>query len=639
MSESAEVLYALNGVTRVFRGSLAPTYALRDASIEIRKGEFVAIMGSSGAGKSTLLNVLGLLDTPSSGTLRVLGTDISTLRESELDQLRAQTIGFVFQSSDVLAEETVEYNAALAARLRFSDQRVLKERVFDALATVGLSHRIGALARTLSGGERQRLAIARSIAAEPEVILADEPTGNLDSKNSDSIMELFSKLHRLGTTIVMITHDPSTAEHAERVVRMSDGILDDPSRADSEARNQQDVARSTHGSKPRRRRRRGHSRQVWLALCQGLTALTARPARTLAMLTAIAVGVAGLVAAQGVASSASQQIADRLDNASLSEFTVYNNQATDTNELQLRESQIRELEHVQAVGLAIPLSGAQVQLTRADGELIPFEGRVRGVNSGYFEAAQIPLETGLSELFDTESNRGVALLGPEAASRVGSSAVGGQTIWVAGRPFDVIGVLPESDDPVLESSIFLSFSGLAQHASEFLVRTDIGFSLAVSEAVPYALNPGNPGSISVTTVGDLRNLRQGVSTDLDTLLAVTGLILLALATITAAAVMTISVQSRTREIALRRAVGYRRSSVAFSFLAEGALLGLGGGLAGLAIGLVGVILNATLQNWSAIVPAGALIAAPLIGIVAGAVASVIPAIRSASIPPALAIRD
>lgn len=197
--------------------------ALVDLSVEIPAGSYVAIMGPSGSGKSTLMNILGCLDRPTSGQYELDGTDVSQLEDDELARVRNRKLGFVFQSFNLLALSTAVENVALPlVYARAGDQ---KERALRALERVGLAGRADHRPSELSGGQRQRVAIARALVTEPPVILADEPTGNLDSKTSEEILALFEGLHKAGTTLVMVTHEPDVAQHAQRILRVRDGRL------------------------------------------------------------------------------------------------------------------------------------------------------------------------------------------------------------------------------------------------------------------------------------------------------------------------------------------------------------------------------------------------------------------------------
>ena len=221
-------LIELSSVGKRFRVEAVETLALASIDLAIGRGELVAINGPSGSGKSTLLAILGLLDTPSHGVYRLDGLDTATLAPTELATLRNKTIGFIFQSFNLIADLSVELNVELPLIYGGVSSARRKERVAEALELVKLSHLAHQMPGRLSGGQQQRVAVARAIAGDPLILLADEPTGNLDSKNGDAVMELLEQLYAKGATICMVTHNPAYTRVATRIVTMADGrIVDD----------------------------------------------------------------------------------------------------------------------------------------------------------------------------------------------------------------------------------------------------------------------------------------------------------------------------------------------------------------------------------------------------------------------------
>jgi putative ABC transport system ATP-binding protein len=218
-------LIHLDGVGKVFYTEEVETHALGSVHLQIDAGEYVAIAGPSGGGKTTLLSILGLLDSPTSGTYLLNGRPVSGLTAAERAQIRNREIGFIFQAFNLIGDLTVYENVELPLTYRGMPAAERKQRVHEALERVGMSHRVNHYPSQLSGGQQQRVAVARAIAGKPSVLLADEPTGNLDSVNGESVMELLRELHRDGATIVMVTHDPRYAEHAERTVHLFDGRI------------------------------------------------------------------------------------------------------------------------------------------------------------------------------------------------------------------------------------------------------------------------------------------------------------------------------------------------------------------------------------------------------------------------------
>jgi len=225
MSTAADTLITLKEVSKVFVTDELETHALAGIELEIRKGEYVSISGPSGCGKSTLLAILGLLDTPTNGTYVLNGKEASGLNIAERARIRNREIGFIFQAFNLIGDLTVYENVELPLTYRGMSSADRKAAVQGALEKVGMSHRMKHYPSQLSGGQQQRVAVARALAGNPAVLLADEPTGNLDSHNGKAVMELLSELHKNGATICMVTHDPSYANLADRTVHMFDGKI------------------------------------------------------------------------------------------------------------------------------------------------------------------------------------------------------------------------------------------------------------------------------------------------------------------------------------------------------------------------------------------------------------------------------
>ena len=225
MENGSQPLIRLDSVSKVFVTDEVETHALQSIHFDVKKGEYLSISGPSGCGKSTLLAILGLLDTPTDGTYYLNGKSVTGLKLSERARIRNREIGFIFQAFNLIGDLTVYENVELPLPYRGMPSAERKHRVQEALERVGMSHRMKHYPSQLSGGQQQRVAVARALSGDPLILLADEPTGNLDSANGEAVMNLLRELHQAGSTICMVTHDPRYAEFADRTVRLFDGRI------------------------------------------------------------------------------------------------------------------------------------------------------------------------------------------------------------------------------------------------------------------------------------------------------------------------------------------------------------------------------------------------------------------------------
>ncbi len=235
MADTGTALISLQGIKKVFLTDEVETHALSGIHLEIQRGEYVSISGPSGCGKSTLLSILGLLDSPSEGTYVLNSRAVHDLTLSDRARIRNREIGFIFQSFNLIGDLTVYENVELPLTYRGMKSGERKEAVTQALERVGMAHRAKHLPSQLSGGQQQRVAVARALVGKPSILLADEPTGNLDSKNGDAVMELLSDLHRAGSTICMVTHDQRFTRQADRTIHLFDGRVVDETEAAAHA--------------------------------------------------------------------------------------------------------------------------------------------------------------------------------------------------------------------------------------------------------------------------------------------------------------------------------------------------------------------------------------------------------------------
>ncbi|WP_294631341.1 ABC transporter ATP-binding protein/permease [Rothia mucilaginosa] len=700
----------MRGITRIFEGSDRPVLDHLDLVVE--RGEFLAIIGPSGSGKSTLLNAIGLLDTPTSGTYSLFGKNTEGLSDRERDEMRRDHLGFIFQSSNMLLDETSTTNASMGLRVQGVPYGERLQRTEETLEFLGLSDRASIRTRYLSGGEKQRCAIARALATRPPLILADEPTGNLDSHNSAKVIEILQRINATGCTVLVITHDPEVAAAARRVIRIEDGRLHEQSRADSATVPAAEVvsaatdtpteapvgapATFAPGEKPATHRRGSFLTDDSI---EAISALTSRPLRTLLLGLSFALGVGGLISASGMSESASYQVNQRLLGSEQSTLYI-SDRDNDQNMLgtyrqgesaQNVADRISALDYVKNTGFVSSVAPADVRITRFS----PYEDEPKtaiGLSSTSKTrleqiGARMNPETlrALEQMNSTLTQQNVAdreraeqlsgaVVSVSAARALGiipedkaadnatteprpgelptvdygiklgglPQVAPGVSIWVDGQLMPVVGLFdPGNSGYEFRNSVIVS-PGTLQRTGRgqvtYITETERGYGKAVAKAIPLALKPAEPSQINVETPSDLQSLRASIASDLGLYVGVLSGILLVLASLSAATAMYLSVQSRTAEIALRRAIGSSKWLIARIFLMEGVMLGVLGGSIGACSGMIATIILSLVQGWQAVLSPGFVVLGVGVGALTGLVSSAYPAWVASRKSPADAMR-
>lgn len=696
----------MRGITRVFEGSERAVLDRLDLVVE--RGEFLAIIGPSGSGKSTLLNAIGLLDTPTSGTYSLFGKNTEGLSDRERDEMRRDHLGFIFQSSNMLLDETSTTNASMGLRVQGVPYGERLQRTEETLEFLGLSDRASIRTRYLSGGEKQRCAIARALATRPPLILADEPTGNLDSHNSAKVIEILQRINATGCTVLVITHDPEVAAAARRVIRIEDGRLHEQSRADLATVPVAEVvpvaqdspvdasASLAPGEKPATHRRGSFLTDDSI---EAISALTSRPLRTLLLGLSFALGVGGLISASGMSESASYQVNQRLLGSEQSTLYI-SDRDNDQNMLgtyrqgesaQNVADRISALDYVKNTGFVSSVAPADVRITRFS----PYEDEPKtaiGLSSTSKTrleqiGARMNPETlrALEQMNSTLTQQNVAdrerseqlsgaIVSVSAARALGilpedkaadnatteprpgelpavdygiklgglPQVAPGVSIWVDGQLMPVVGLFDpgnsgyEFRNTVIVSPGTLQRTGRGQVT--YIAETERGYGKAVAKAIPLTLKPAEPSQINVETPSDLQSLRASIASDLGLYVGVLSGILLVLASLSAATAMYLSVQSRTAEIALRRAIGSSKWLIARIFLMEGVMLGVLGGSIGACSGMIATIILSLVQGWQAVLSPGFVVLGVGVGALTGLVSSAYPAWVASRKSPADAMR-
>ncbi|SBV90651.1 fused macrolide transporter subunits of ABC superfamily: ATP-binding component; membrane component [uncultured Alphaproteobacteria bacterium] len=583
-------LIALRGVCRSYAAGEGAVRALDDVTLEIAAGEYVAIMGPSGSGKSTLMNLIGCLDRPTSGTYRIGGVDVAELGTDALAALRRETFGFVFQRYHLLGDATALENVAMPAIYAGLAGPERAARARELLEGLGLGGRLDHRPGQLSGGQQQRVSIARALVNDPAVILADEPTGALDSASGEDLMTQLVALHAAGRTIVVITHDAAVAARAERVIRIHDG------RVVSGAAAPPSTARPVL---PRVRPGADWGRNFGEALRMAGRSLLANPFRTALTLLGVVIGVAAVVAMLAIGAGSQRAVMERIA-AMGANLLITRPGAPGTHRadvITLTREDAQALAEVPGLDVVVPDRTATLTIRFAS---VDHKAEIHGVGAGFARARDWAVEDGIFfDAADAATRAAVVVLGRTVADHLfpGRSGVG-EYVMIRNVPFLVVGVLEtkgastygtDLDDIALvplETGLTRLFGG--DYLSAVMVWVaDVRRLDAAQAALRETLLARHAGGEDFQTRNTAAVLRAAEATrdNLTLLLGAVAAISLLVGGIGVMNIMLVSVGERTGEIGIRVATGARRSDILLQFNAEAVAVCGVGGVLGVAIGL------------------------------------------------------
>ena len=654
----------IENLTKTYRMGKVEVNALRGASLTVERGEFVAVMGPSGSGKSTFLNLLGCLDRPTSGTYVLDGTDVSSLNDDQRAAIRSRTIGFVFQGFNLLSRTTALQNVELP--LIYSGYRDHHRVGHTLLEAVGLPDRAAHKPNEMSGGEQQRVAIARSLVNSPSLILADEPTGNLDSRMSDEVMEIFRSLNRAGITIVLITHEENVAEYARRLVRFKDGriLSDEPvTKSPPAVADGIDVDKIRMDGLKAEGKRRGILSPGELLENVRSAARSLWQNRMRAVLTTlgILIGVAAVIAMVSVGQGSSAQVTQRIEGLGSNLLTIIPGSPRVAG--QPREgfgsATTLTLDDADAIKGAIPaVTGVAPEMSsRVNLKYLrnTWSTNVVGTLADYPMVRNWPVESGA--FFSEDDNRykrAVCVIGRDIVTNLFEDADPlGKTIKIQNSSFSVIGVLQarggggfmSQDDTV----IMPITTAMARFTGNKVIRS-MSVSVAAKEDMAPAkeeltallrlrhkLADAAADDFQITSQEDILNTVQGVTQTLTLLLASIAGISLLVGGIGIMNIMLVSVTERTREIGIRKAIGARRRDVLAQFLTEAVILSGTGGLLGWALGSVIAKLVSRFGNMPVVISPETILLAVGFSVVVGVFFGIYPARKASRMDPIQAL--
>lgn len=633
----------LNGVSKIYKQGEETVYALDEVSLSINEGEYVAIVGKSGSGKSTLMNIVGCLDRPTGGSYRVNGTLVSSLDKDELASLRRNTFGFVFQRYNLLSNASAVENVEVPAIYAGIDSTKRRDRALELLKSLNLDNRAAHKPGELSGGQQQRVSIARALMNGAEVILADEPTGALDSASSEELLVLLEKLHRSGRTIVVITHDQSIADRAERRIEIEDGkiVFDSGPTLNFRSRSEEKVSVVTDSVG-----------QMGEAVKMALRALRTNIFRTSLTLLGVVIGVAAVVAMLAIGEGSQKAVIASIENMGSNLLFVQpgspgiRTRGAAIATLSIEDAQaLNELINVKA---AVPVK-TQRETLRAGS--IDYETTVEGVTANWVDAQDWPLLRGsFFSVEDEERRAAVVVLGWTSANNLFedvSQAIG-EYILIGGAPFEVAGVLSpkgastrgqDMDDVALipiTTGIMRIFG--QDYLTSITISVDDTDMIEETEQQAYETLLFRHGvqDFQLRNTATLLESAQDAQDTFSLLLGSVAAISLLVGGIGIMNIMLVSVSERTREIGIRMANGARQADVMLQFNTESLILGGIGGLVGVLVGLAAAMILSFKGVDVAITPEPAILAFSS-AIVTGLTFGFLPARKASRLDPVVAL--
>ncbi|CAI0779876.1 Macrolide export ATP-binding/permease protein MacB [Serratia liquefaciens] len=638
-------LLELSGISRSYQSGDQTVAVLKNVSLSIEAGEMVAIMGASGSGKSTLMNILGCLDKPSAGVYRVAGQDVATLDSDALARLRREHFGFIFQRYHLLPHLSAAHNVEVPAVYAGLGKAARRERAVALLQRLGLSERVSYRPSQLSGGQQQRVSIARALMNGGQVILADEPTGALDSHSGEEVMTILKQLREQGHTVIIVTHDPAVAQQAERIIEIRDGEIIADSRPDGQSNpNAKPLEMVTPA--PSWQQTIGRFRE---ALVMAWRAMAASKMRTALTMLGIIIGIASVVSILVIGDAAKQMVLADIKSIGTNTVDIYPGKDFGDDDPTFRQAlkyddlaALREQPYVSALSPSIA-SSMRLRLGNVD-----VAANVNGVSEQFFRVYGMTFTEGVGiDQLQVQSQSQTVVIDANTQRRLfpNQKEVVGRVILVGNMPATVVGVAKEKQSMFGSSktlNVWVPYSTMANrlmgnaYFDSITVRIRDGYNSQEAEQQLTRLLTLLHGKKDVFTynMDSLVQTAEKTTRTLQLFLTLVAVISLVVGGIGVMNIMLVSVTERTREIGIRMAVGARSGDVLQQFLIEAVLVCLVGGALGITLSFaIGLLVQVVLPGWQISFPPAALLSAFVCSTAIGVVFGYLPARSAARLNP------
>lgn len=621
-------------------------HILKNIHLEIEQGDFIAIIGASGSGKSTLMNIIGCLDTASSGSYQIAGKETAKLSADQLSELRQQRFGFIFQRYNLLSTLSAQENVALPAVYTGMAKPQRLQRAAQLLEKLGLGNKIDNKPNQLSGGQQQRVSIARALMNGGDIILADEPTGALDSKSGETVMQILQQLHQEGHTIILVTHDKHIAQFANRIIEIKDGEI---------IQDQRQSLQITARKMTQTTINRGwqfYRDQFFEALNMSINAIIAHKLRSLLTMLGIIIGITSVVCVVALGNGSQQKVLQNINSLGTNTMDIYNGtgfgdrRAESMQNLTVNDSEaLMRQPYIESVTPNSSVSGTLTYRNNA------FTAQVRGVSEQYFNVKGI--QTVAGQLFSGEQvkqNQSVAVIDQNTQKRIFQDRNPlGQIIMINKKPLKVIGIVDidnvmgvnrESLNIWIPYTTAMNKISGEKKISSITVKVNQGISTAAAEKNVTALLLSRHGKkdFFILNTDSIKQTIESTTNTMKLLISSIALISLIVGGIGVMNIMLVSVTERTKEIGIRMAIGAKQQNILQQFLIEAVLVCLVGGIIGIILsGLIGFLFNRFMSEFTMLFSTFSIVVAVLCSTLIGIIFGYVPAKNAAKLNPITAL--